>query len=89
MAVSDWARLAAIIYSFLSTYEINNVEPFGWLKVVLQRIQDNSIQKLDESDESKEKVQHEKEQIEEIISAIKESELYKSLDENNQNKIKH
>jgi transposase len=42
------AKQAAMIYSFLGTCKINNVEPLGWLKDVLQRIQDHSIQKLDE-----------------------------------------
>ena len=42
------AQQAAMIYSFLGTCKINNVEPFGWMKGVLQRIQDHSIQKLDE-----------------------------------------
>jgi transposase len=42
------AQQAAMIYSFLGTCKINNVEPLGWLKAVLQRIQDHSIQKLDE-----------------------------------------
>jgi transposase len=42
------AQQAAMIYSFLGTCKINNVEPLGWLKAVLERIQDHSIQKLDE-----------------------------------------
>jgi transposase len=42
------AQQAALIYSFLGTCKINNVEPFGWLRDVLSRIQDHSIQKLDE-----------------------------------------
>jgi hypothetical protein len=42
------AQQAAMIYSFLGTCKINNVEPLGWLKDVLQKIQDHSIQKLDE-----------------------------------------
>ena len=42
------AQQAAMIYSFLGTCKINNVEPLAWLKDVLQRIQDHSIQKLDE-----------------------------------------
>jgi len=42
------AQQAAMIYSFLGTCKINDVEPLGWLKGVLQRIQDHSIQKLDE-----------------------------------------
>lgn len=42
------AQQAAMIYSFLGTCRINNVEPLAWMKDVLQRIQDQSIQKLDE-----------------------------------------
>ncbi len=42
------AQHAAMIYSFLGTCKINNVEPLSWLKDVLKRIQDHSIQKLDE-----------------------------------------
>ncbi len=42
------AQQAAMIYSFLGTCKINNIEPFSWLKDVLQKIQDHSIQKLDE-----------------------------------------
>ena len=42
------AQQAAIIYSFLGTCKINNIEPYGWLKNTLQRIPDQSIQKLDE-----------------------------------------
>jgi transposase len=42
------AQQAAMMYSFLGTCKINNVESLGWLKDVLQRIQDHSIQKLDE-----------------------------------------
>ena len=42
------AQQAAMIYSFLGTCKINKVEPLSWLKDVLQRIQDHSIQKLDE-----------------------------------------
>ncbi len=44
----DGAQRAAMIYSFLGTCKINNVEPFAWLKDVLTRIPDHSIQKLDE-----------------------------------------
>jgi len=40
------AQQAAMIYSFLGTCKINNIEPFAWLKDVLQRIHDHSIQKL-------------------------------------------
>jgi transposase len=42
------AQQAAMIYSFLGTCKINNVEPYGWLKNTLQLIPDQSIQKLDE-----------------------------------------
>jgi hypothetical protein len=37
-----------MIYSFLGTCKINNVEPYSWLKKTLSRIPDQSIQKLDE-----------------------------------------
>jgi transposase len=42
------AQQAAMIYSFLGTCKINNIEPYGWLKNTLQRLPDHSIQKLDE-----------------------------------------
>jgi transposase len=42
------AQQAAMIYSFLGTCKINNVEPYSWLKETLNRIPDQSIQKLDE-----------------------------------------
>jgi len=42
------AQHAAMIYSFLGTCKINNVEPCSWLKETLTRIPDHSIQKLDE-----------------------------------------
>ena len=42
------AQQAAMIYSFLGTCKINNIEPMGWLKNTLQKIPDQSIQKLDE-----------------------------------------
>jgi transposase len=42
------AQQAAMIYSFPGTCKINDVEPLGWLKDVLQRIPDHSIQRLDE-----------------------------------------
>ena len=42
------AHHAAMIYSFLGTCKINNVEPYSWLKETLTRIPDHSIQKLDE-----------------------------------------
>lgn len=42
------AQQAAMIYSFLGTCKINNIKPYEWLKNNLQRIPDQSIQKLDE-----------------------------------------
>lgn len=42
------AQQAAMIYSFLGTCKINNVEPTRWLKEVLKRIPDHSIQHLEE-----------------------------------------
>ena len=44
----DGAQHAAMIYSFLGTCKINNVQPFAWLKDVLTRIPDHSIQHLEE-----------------------------------------
>ncbi len=42
------AQQAAMIYSFLGTCKINNVEPFAWLKKVLTIIPDYSVQKLED-----------------------------------------
>jgi transposase len=42
------AKYAAMIYSFLGTCKLNNIEPFQWLKDTLKRIPDHSIQKLEE-----------------------------------------
>ena len=44
----DGAQRAAIMYSFLGTCKINNIEPFEWLSSVLKRIPDHSIQRLEE-----------------------------------------
>jgi transposase len=44
----EGAQRAAMMYSFLGSCKINEVEPFSWLKDVLIRIPDHSIQKLDE-----------------------------------------
>ena len=44
----EGARRAAMIYSFLGTCKINDVEPFSWLRDVLTRIPDHSIQKIEE-----------------------------------------
>lgn len=41
------AQQAAMIYSFLGTCKINNIEPFSWLKNTLTIIPDQSILKLD------------------------------------------
>jgi hypothetical protein len=42
------AQQAAMIYSFLGTCKINNVEPYQWLRDVLKKLPDHSIQKLEE-----------------------------------------
>jgi len=42
------AKQAAMMYSFLGTCKINNVEPYRWLKEVLMRMPDHSIQHLEE-----------------------------------------
>jgi len=42
------AQQAAMIYSFLGTCKINNVEPYSWLKETLERIPDQSIHDLDQ-----------------------------------------
>jgi transposase len=44
----EGAQRAAMMYSFLGTCKINNVEPFQWLSTVLKRIPDHSIQRLEE-----------------------------------------
>lgn len=44
----EGAERAAMIYSLLGTCKINGVEPFAWLKDVLTRIPDHSIQRLEE-----------------------------------------
>ena len=44
----EGARRAAMIYSFLGTCKINDVEPFSWLRDILIRIPDQSIQRLEE-----------------------------------------
>ena len=43
----EGAKRAAMIYSFLGTCKINDVEPYAWLKDVLTRVQDHSIQRLE------------------------------------------
>lgn len=42
----EGARRIAMMYSFLGTCKLNNVEPFSWLKEVLTRIPDHSILQL-------------------------------------------
>jgi transposase len=42
------AQQAAMMYSFLGTCKINHVEPTQWLKEVLKRIPNHSIQHLEE-----------------------------------------
>jgi transposase len=44
----EGAKRAAMMYSFLGTCKINNIEPFEWLSTVLKRIPDHSIQRLEE-----------------------------------------
>lgn len=42
------ARRAAMLYSFLGTCKINQVNPFDWLRDVLSRIPAHSVNKLEE-----------------------------------------
>lgn len=42
------AQRAAMIYSFLGTCKLNNVEPYSWLKITLEKISDYKIQNLKE-----------------------------------------
>ena len=44
----DSARHTAIIYSLLGTCKLWGINPMEWLTDVFDRIQDQSIQKLDE-----------------------------------------
>ena len=44
----EGAQRAAMMYSFLGTCKINDVEPFEWFSKVLTRIPDHSIQHLEE-----------------------------------------
>ena len=44
----DGAQRSAMIYSLLGTCKLNNVEPWAWLKDVLTRLPDHSIQRLEE-----------------------------------------
>lgn len=42
------ARRAAMLYSFLGTCKMNNVNPFEWLKEVLTKIQEHPINKIEQ-----------------------------------------
>ena len=42
----DGARRAAMLYSFLGTCKINNVNPFEWLRDILRRIPSHSVNRL-------------------------------------------
>ena len=42
------ARRAAMLYSFLGTCKINNINPFDWLKDILSRMPSHSVNKLQE-----------------------------------------
>ena len=42
------ARRAALIYSLLGTCKLHNIDPFKWLKDVLERIQDHPINRIGE-----------------------------------------
>lgn len=44
----DGAKRAAMMYSFMGTCKLQNVEPYAWLKDVLTKIPDQSIQNLEE-----------------------------------------
>ncbi len=43
----DGARRAAMLYSFLGTCKINNVNPFEWLRDILSRIPSHPVNQLD------------------------------------------
>ena len=42
------ARRAAMLYSFMGTCKINDVNPFEWLKDILRRIPSHSVNRLEE-----------------------------------------
>ena len=44
----EGARRAAMLYSFLGTCKINNINPFEWLRDILSRIPSHSVNKLEE-----------------------------------------
>ncbi|WP_233194618.1 IS66 family transposase [Aquimarina sp. I32.4] len=42
------AQKAAILYSFFATCKVNNIDPYTWLKDVLESIQEYKVNRLDE-----------------------------------------
>ena len=42
------AQRSALLYSLLGTCKLNNINPFTWLKDVLQRIATHPINKIEE-----------------------------------------
>ena len=44
----EGAKRAAVIYSFMGTCKLNNVDPYQWLTDVLNRIQDHKAKRLEE-----------------------------------------
>lgn len=44
----EGARRAAMLYSFLGTCKIHDINPFEWLRDILSRIPSHSVNKLDE-----------------------------------------
>jgi transposase len=44
----DGAHRAAMLYSFMGTCKINNVNPFEWLRDILTRIPNHPVNKLEE-----------------------------------------
>ncbi|MGC9344981.1 MAG: IS66 family transposase [Bacteroidales bacterium] len=44
----EGAKRAAMMYSFMGTCKLQNVDPYAWLKDVLTKIPDHSIQNLEE-----------------------------------------
>jgi len=44
----EGAKRAAMMYSFMGTCKLQNVDPYAWLKDVLTKIPDQSIQNLEE-----------------------------------------
>lgn len=44
----EGAKRAAMMYSFMETCKLNNIDPYAWLKEVLTKIPDHSVQNLEE-----------------------------------------